>query len=126
MTDLTTKTSPRSVDETASRLTALLDAGGMKVFAVIDQAAEALQAGLDLRPTTLIIFGNPAAGTAVMNAAPEAAIDLPLKILIWADGDQTKVTYLSPQAFAARYSLDPEIAAKVAGIDPLSDALVSG
>jgi uncharacterized protein (DUF302 family) len=125
MTDLTTKTSPRSVDETASRLTALLDAGGMKVFAVIDQAAEARQAGLDLRPTTLVIFGDPAAGTAVMNAAPEAAIDLPLKILVWADGDQTRVTYLSPQAFATRYTLDPEVAAKVAGIDPLSDALVS-
>ena len=77
--ELTTKTSPRSVADTVTRLTGLLDARGMKVFAVIDQAAEARQAGLHLRPTTLVIFGNPVAGTAVMDAAPEAAIDLPLK-----------------------------------------------
>jgi uncharacterized protein (DUF302 family) len=126
MTDLTTKTSPHSVGDTVTRLIDLLDARGMKVFAVIDQGAEALQAGLQLRPTTLVIFGDPAAGTVVMNAAPEAAIDLPLKILIWVDGDQTKITYLSPQAFATRYNLDPDVAAKVAGIDPLSDALVAG
>jgi uncharacterized protein (DUF302 family) len=124
--ELTTKISKLSVADTVTRLTDLLDARGMKVFAVIDQAAEAHQAGLHLRPTTLVIFGNPVAGTAVMDAAPESAVDLPLKILIWADGEETKVTYLSPQALAARHGLDADLAAKLAGIDPLTDALVTG
>jgi uncharacterized protein (DUF302 family) len=124
-TDLTTKISPLSVGATVDRLTGLLGARGMKVFAVIDQADEARQAGLHLRPTTLVIFGNPVAGTAVMDAAPEAAIDLPLKVLIWADGEETKVTYLSPHAFAARYNLEPALASNLAGIDPLTDALVA-
>jgi len=124
--ELTTKISKLSVADTVTRLTDLLDARGMKVFAVIDQAAEARQAGLHLRPTTLVIFGNPVAGTAVMDAAPESAVDLPLKILIWADGEDTKVTYLSPQVLAARHGLDPDLAANLAGIDPLTDALVAG
>jgi uncharacterized protein (DUF302 family) len=124
--ELTTKIGKLSVADTVTRLTDLLDARGMKVFAVIDQAAEARQAGLHLRPTTLVIFGNPVAGTAVMDAAPESAVDLPLKILIWADGEETKVTYLSPQALAARHGLDPDLAANLAGIDPLTDALVAG
>ena len=124
--ELTTKISKLSVADTVTRLTDLLGAKGMKVFAVIDQAAEARQAGLHLRPTTLVIFGNPVAGTAVMDAAPESAVDLPLKILIWADGDETKVTYLSPRALAARHGLDADLAANLAGIDPLTDALVAG
>jgi uncharacterized protein (DUF302 family) len=124
--ELTTKASPLGVRETVDRLTELVAARGMTLFAVIDQAAEAHRVGLHLRPTTLVMFGNPVAGTAVMDAAPEAAIDLPLKVLIWADGPQTKVTYLSPGALAARHRLDPELAANLAGIDPLTEALVSG
>ena len=85
-TQVTTKVSPRSVAATVSRLTGILSAKGMKVFAVIDQSDEARQAGLRLRDTTLVIFGNPAAGTPVMDAAPLSALDLPLKVLIWADG----------------------------------------
>ena len=65
-----TKNSPRTLNDTVSRLTELIQAKGMKLFAVIDQSAEAHRVGLELRPTTLIIFGNPAAGTAVMEAAP--------------------------------------------------------
>jgi uncharacterized protein (DUF302 family) len=123
---ITTKDSPRSVDETVARLTDLIAARGMKVFAVIDQAAEARSVGLDLRPTTLVVFGAPAAGTPVMDAAPLAALDLPLKILVWADQEQTRVSYLSPEAFAERYDLDAELAQKVAEIDPLTDAVVGG
>jgi uncharacterized protein (DUF302 family) len=108
-----------------SRLTAILAAKGMKVFAVIDQSEQAREAGLQLRETTLVIFGNPAAGTAVMEAAPMAALDLPLKVLIWADGSRTNVTYYSPAALAARYDLSAELAANLAGIDPLTDALVA-
>jgi uncharacterized protein (DUF302 family) len=125
-TQVTTKVSPRSVTATVSRLTGIMAAKGMKVFAVIDQSAEAREAGLQLRETTLVIFGNPAAGTPVMDAAPLAALDLPLKILIWADGSRTNVTYYSPAAIAARHGLSAELAAKLAGIDPLTDALVAG
>lgn len=122
---VTTKISPRTVQETVTRLTELLGARGMKVFGVIDQSAAAGEAGLKLRPTTLVLFGNPAAGTPVMDAVPLAALDLPLKVLIWADGDQTKVSYYSPAALAGRYELSDELAAKIAGVDPLTDALVA-
>jgi uncharacterized protein (DUF302 family) len=124
-TQVTTKISPRSVADTVSRLTGILSAKGMKVFAVIDQSSEATEAGLKLRETTLVIFGNPAAGTPVMDAAPLSALDLPLKVLIWADGSRTNVTYYSPAAIAARYGLSAELAANLAGIDPLTDALVA-
>jgi len=124
-TQLTTKLSPRSVTGTVSRLTGILSAKGMKVFAVIDQSAEARTAGQELRETTLVIFGNPAAGTPVMAAAPLSALDLPLKVLIWADGGQTNVTYYTPAAIAARYGLSAELAANLAGIDPLTDALIN-
>jgi uncharacterized protein (DUF302 family) len=122
---ITTKVSPRSIDETVARLTELIAGRGMKLFDVIDQSAEARTVGLHLRPTTLVIFGNPAAGTTVMDAVPLTALDLPLKVLVWADGDQTKVSYFSPSAFADRYTLDPDLAHNLAGIDPLTDALVS-
>jgi uncharacterized protein (DUF302 family) len=122
---ITTKDSPRSVDDTVTRLTDLIAAQEIKLFAVIDQAAEARTVGLQLRPTVLVVFGSPRAGTPVMSAAPLAALDLPLKILVWADQEQTKVSYLSPPALAARYDLDPDLAARLAGIDPLTDALVA-
>ena len=125
-TQVTTKVSPRSVAATVARLTGILSAKGMKVFAVIDQSEEAREAGQQLRETTLVIFGSPDAGTPVMDAARLAALDLPLKILIWADGSRTNVTYYSPAAIAARYGLSAELAAKLAGIDPLTDALIAG
>jgi uncharacterized protein (DUF302 family) len=124
-TELTTKVSPRSVSDTVSRLTGILAAKGMKVFAVIDQSAEASQAGLHLRETTLVLFGNPAAGTPVMAAVPLAAIDLPLKVLVWDDEGSTKVTYYTPAALAAHHQLPADLAANLAGIDPLTDALVA-
>ncbi len=119
-----TKDSPRTFNETVSRLTDLIQARGMKLFAVIDQCAEAHDVGLELRPTTLVIFGNPAAGTAVMKAAPLVALDLPLKVLVWVDQGQTKVSYLAPSALADRYALDSELSGNLAGIDPLAEALV--
>jgi uncharacterized protein (DUF302 family) len=122
---ITTKDSPLSVDETVSRLVGLIEARGMKVFAVIDQAEAARGAGLDLRPTTMVIFGNPAAGTRVMEAAPWAAMDLPLRVLIWADGEQTKVGYVAPSTLDARYHLGPDLTQNLAGVDPLTDALIT-
>ena len=122
---VTTKISPRSVTETVSRLTGILGAKGLKVFAVIDQSAEASQVGLSLRETVLVLFGIPAAGTPVMVAAPLSALDLPLKVLIWDDAGQTKVTYYGPAALAARYELNADLTAKLAAIDPLTDALIA-
>src|ERR1700728_3073220 len=103
-TDVITKLSTRSVADTVSRFTGLLSAKGVRLFDVIDQAAEASKVGLSLRETTLVIFGNPAAGTPVMAAAPLSALDLPLKVLVWADGD---------------------LAGTLAAINVLTDALVA-
>jgi uncharacterized protein (DUF302 family) len=120
-----TKVSPRSVADTVSRLTELCAAKGLKVFDVIDQRAAAREVGLDLRETTLVLFGSPAAGTPVMVAAPLSALDLPLKVLIWAGDRQTNVTYYAPDALAARHHLGPDLTARLAGIDPLTDALIA-
>ena len=124
-TEITTKVSPKSVADTVSRLTGILSAKGLKVFDVIDQRAEAQRVGLDMRETTLVLFGNPAAGTPVMVAAPMSALDLPLKVLIWDDNGQTKVSYYGPTALAKRYDLSADLAAKLAAIDPLTDALIA-
>ncbi|MFZ0252032.1 MAG: DUF302 domain-containing protein [Acidimicrobiales bacterium] len=122
-----TKPSPRSVTDTVAALLDLLGSKGVKVFAVIDQQAEARAVGLELRETTLVIFGNPAAGTGVMAAAPLAALDLPLKVLVWAEpGQATSVSYTAPAAVAARYGLSPETAAALEAVDVLTDALVAG
>jgi uncharacterized protein (DUF302 family) len=120
-----TKLSHLPVAETVARLIGMISAKGMRLFAVIDQRAEARQAGLDLRETTLVMFGSPAAGTPVMAAAPLAALDLPLKVLVWADGGQTKVSYYAPAAIAARHHLSAELAGNLAGINALTDALVA-
>ncbi|HEY3882232.1 MAG TPA: DUF302 domain-containing protein [Trebonia sp.] len=124
-TQVTTKASPRSVADTVTRFTGILNAKGLRVFAIIDQRAAAADAGLELRETVLVIFGNPAGGTPVMDAAPLAALDLPLKVLIWDDGGQTKVSYFTPAALAARYELPPDLASNLAGVDPLTDALTA-
>jgi uncharacterized protein (DUF302 family) len=124
-TDVITKLSPRSVADTVSRFTGILSAKGVKLFAVIDQAAEASQVGLSLRETTLVIFGNPAAGTPVMVASPLSALDLPLKVLVWDDEGQTKVSYYAPAAIAANHDLAADLAANLAAINVLTDALVA-
>jgi uncharacterized protein (DUF302 family) len=120
-----TKLSPRPVADTAARLVDMLGAKGVKLFAVIDHSAEARQAGLQLRDTTLVIFGSPAAGTPVMAASPLAALDLPLKVLVWDDAGQTKVSYYAPAELAARHRLGPDLAGHLAAIDALTDALIA-
>ena len=121
-----TKASPHSVADTVARLLELLQSKGLKVFAVIDQQAEARAVGLDLRATTLVLFGNPAAGTGVMVASPLAALDLPLKVLVWAEhGQGSRVSYADPGALAARYGLSSESEAVLQAVDGLTDALVA-
>jgi uncharacterized protein (DUF302 family) len=121
---IVTKLSPSSVAETVARLSAVLAARGLKLFAVIDHSGEAQANGLELRDTKLVIFGSPQAGTPVMVAAPLAALDLPLKVLVWDDGAQTKVSYTAPAALAARYGLDDELAGRLAGINAVTDAAI--
>jgi uncharacterized protein (DUF302 family) len=122
---ITTKLSSRSVSDTVTRRVNILNAKGVKLFAVIDQRAEAQAAGLELRETTLVIFGNPAAGTPVMAAVPMAALDLPLKVLVWDDDGQTKVSYTSTAELADRYQLSADLAGNLAAIDALTTALVA-
>jgi uncharacterized protein (DUF302 family) len=120
-----TKVSARSVAETVTALETILRHRGLKVFAVIDQREAARAVGLDLRETTLVIFGNPAAGTGIMDAVPLVALELPLKVLVWGDEDGTKVSYTAPAALVARYGLAPEQAAVFEGLEGLTDALVA-
>jgi uncharacterized protein (DUF302 family) len=121
---IVTRLSPRAVAATVARLTSMLEAKGVTVFAVIDQAAQARKAGLDLRETVLVIFGNPAAGTPVMAAEPLAALDLPLKILVWDDSGQAKVSYYPAATLAARHRLGSDLEHRLA-ITPIADALVA-
>jgi uncharacterized protein (DUF302 family) len=123
--DIITKSSPLTVADTVERFTGIINAKGMRLFAVIDQRAEAKQAGLDMRDTVLVIFGSPAAGTPVMVAAPMSAIDLPLKVLIWDDDGHTKVSYYDPAAIVAERHVPAELAGNLAGINALTDALVA-
>ena len=97
----------RSVSETVDRLEALLKAKGIKVFSRLDQAAEAQAVGLTMRPTVLLIFGDPKAGTPLMNRYPSIAMDLPLKALVWESGDgKVLLSYNSPEYLQQRHGLD--------------------
>jgi uncharacterized protein (DUF302 family) len=99
--------SNHSVAETADRLETLLKAKGIKVFVRIDQAAEARAAGLTMRPTVLVIFGDPKAGTPLMNWYPSLAMDLPLKALVWESADgKVWLSYNSPEFLQQRHGLD--------------------
>lgn len=124
--DYTSKDSPWAVPDTVRRLTTLITERGMTIFATIDQAAEARRVGLQLRDTVLIVFGSPKAGTPVMDAQPLAALDLPLKLLVWDDQGRTLVSYLKPTVLAARYTLTDSLAAPLAGIEALVDAVLGG
>lgn len=117
------KTTTLSVDQAVERLSQLVAEKGMKLFAVIDHSGEARVAGLELRDTKVVIFGAPVGGTPVMQAAPLAALDLPLKVLIYDDGATTTLAYTPPRELARRYGLSEELAARFAGIDALTDAL---
>jgi uncharacterized protein (DUF302 family) len=119
-----TKTVSGSVDDAVDRLVQLVRDRSMTVFATIDHSAEARAHGLELRDTKLVIFGSPTGGTPVMQASPLAALDLPLKVLVWNDDGQTKVSYTDPDTLAARHHLSSDLASRLAGIGPLTDALV--
>ena len=110
-----------SVDEAIERLKKTLQSKGVTIFALIDHSGEAEKAGMKMRPTKLLIFGNPKASTPLMLAAPSAAIDLPLKILIWEDASgQVFITYNSPEFLRERHGLPPELMQNVAIVEALA------
>jgi uncharacterized protein (DUF302 family) len=113
--------SNHSVDEIVTKLEGILQAKGITLFALVDHSGEAAKAGMKMRPTKLLIFGNPRAGTPVMLAVPSSAIDLPLKILVWED-DQGKVwiTYNSPTYLQTRHNLPADLLQNIAVIEPLA------
>jgi uncharacterized protein (DUF302 family) len=120
-----TKECPLSVPDAVARLSALVAEKGITLFGVIDHSGEAHARGLELRDTKVVMFGNPQGGTPVMQARPLAALDLPLKVLVWDDGGQTKLTYTSPSALAARYGVPDELAAPLGAVDVLTDAVIA-
>jgi uncharacterized protein (DUF302 family) len=109
-----------SVEETLDRLRALLVAKGLKIFAQIDHSGEALAAGLEMRPTQVLLFGSPVAGTPLMIASPTLAIDLPLKALVRED-EQGKVwvSYNSPEYLQQRHAVPAELIKNIAGVRAL-------
>jgi uncharacterized protein (DUF302 family) len=113
--------SHQSVDQTVQTLEGILKAKGVKLFALIDHSGEAEKAGLEMRPTKLLIFGNPKAGTPPMIAAPSIAIDLPLKILIWEDPDgKVQISYNALTYLQARHGLPADVAQNLAVVDTLA------
>jgi uncharacterized protein (DUF302 family) len=113
-----------SVDEATSKLKRILAEKKVTLFTVIDHSGEATKVGMKMRPTKLAIFGNPKAGTPIMLASPNSAIDLPLKILIWED-DHGKVwiTYNSPAYLQQRHNLPPEVLPNISAIEVLANAV---
>jgi uncharacterized protein (DUF302 family) len=120
------RASPFPVADTLERLTAAINGAGAKIFAVVDQDGEAGLAGMTLRETKLLIFGNPAGGTPVMQRAPLAALDLPLKILVWCDdAGSVWMSYVSADWLARRYGLTPELAQRLSAADALTSRVAS-
>jgi uncharacterized protein (DUF302 family) len=113
--------SNRSVEETVARLKNILQAKAITLFALIDHSGEAEKVGMKMPPTKLLIFGNPKGGTPLMLADPSLAIDLPLKILVWEDG-QGKVwlSYNNPEYLAERHGLPQDLLPNIAAVGALA------
>ena len=112
--------SPYSVPETLKRLETILQTKNLTVFARIDHSGEAEKVGLKMRPTQLIIFGNPKGGTPPMVAAQTLAIDLPLKALAWEDADaKVWLSYNSPDYLKRRHEIPGDLVKNIAGVGPL-------
>ena len=115
------KPSNHSVEDTVRNLQNILKAKGVTLFATIDHSGEAEKVGMKMRPTKLLIFGNPKAGTPLMLAAPSIAIDLPLKILVWEDSQgKTWVSYNSPEYLQQRHGIPQDLLQNIAVVDALA------
>ena len=113
--------SNHSVEQTVEKLKNILQAKGVTLFALVDHSGEAEKVGMKMRPTKLLIFGSPKAGTPLMLAAPSIAIDLPLKILVWEDAQgKVWVSYNSPEYLKERHGLPQELLANIAVVETLA------
>jgi uncharacterized protein (DUF302 family) len=112
--------SPVSVEETVSRLKAAISGKGLRLFAHIDHAAGAAQAGLTMRPAQVLIFGHAKAGTPLMVQSPLLALDLPLKVLVWEEADgKVWVSYNTVDFLVQRHAIPADLAKNIAGVEPL-------
>lgn len=115
------KLSNHSVDETVEKLKNILQSKGVTLFALVDHSGEAEKVGMKMRPTKLLIFGSPKAGTPLMLAAPSVAIDLPLKILVREDGSgKVWVSYNSPEYLKERHGLPQDLLANISVVEALA------
>ena len=115
--------SSHSVDETVEKLKTILKSKGVTLFALVDHSGEAEKVGLKMPPTKLLIFGNPKGGTPLMLAAPSAAIDLPLKILVAEDAQgKVWISYNSPEYLKERHGLPDNLVPNIAVVQALADA----
>jgi uncharacterized protein (DUF302 family) len=113
--------SNHTVDEVVEKLKGILSAKGVTLFALVDHSGEAAKAGMTMRPTKLLIFGSPKAGTPLMLAAPSLAIDLPLKVLVWEDADgKTWVSYNASDYLRERHNVPQELMQNIAVIEVLA------
>jgi len=117
------KRSNRSVDDTVAKVKAILQAKGITLFALVDHSGEAEKAGLKMRNTKLLIFGNPKGGTPLMIASPSVAIDLPLKILVAEDAEGAVwISYNSGAYLKARHNLPDQFLPVLASVESLAAA----
>jgi len=115
------KPTSHSVDETVEKLKGMLRDKGITLFALVDHSGQAEKVGIKMRPTKLLIFGSPKAGTPLMLAAPSSAIDLPLKILIWEDAQgKVWVSYNSPAYLQERHNLPQQLLPNIAAVESLA------
>ena len=113
--------SNHSVDQTVEKLRAILEANGVSLFALVDHSGEAEKVGMKMRPTKLLIFGSPSAGTPLMLAAPSLALDLPLKVLVREDDNgRVWVSYNSPDYLKERHGLPQELLHNIAVVETLA------
>ena len=113
--------SHHSVDQTVERLVKLLQSRSITLFALVDHSGEAAKAGMAMRPTKLLIFGSPRAGTPLMIAAPTIAIDLPLKVLVWEDGqEKVWLSYNDPDYLRERHGVPQELLQNLAVVETVA------
>ncbi len=117
--------SPYTVAETVSRLETVVQAKGLSVFMRIDHSAAAANVGLTMPPAVVVLFGSPKSGTPLMIASPTLAIDLPLKALVWQDGNGTAwLSYNTPEYLKQRHAIPEDLIHFIAGIGPLCEEVV--